>query len=375
MLFLILFNLFYSTITFSAIDTGNGSDGGCTQGTFNTNTNLQSTYNCSTLILGTNLSVTGAAVLIIKVQNTVVINGGVTLSINGEPGSSAGAFGFAGAGGNNGGECTANTCGIAPDTDGIGTGKGLGGLQAFDVSGGASDGGGGGAGGSYGTIGTAGATGTGTEPGSGGSVSATYGSEANFETTLTTGSSGGAGGSGDNNGGARFFSGGGGGSGGSIWIRAGGSITINGFITSNGGNGGSPGVSLGGGGGGGSGGTIFLQSESTITNAGTISATGGTGGTGGAGMGAGTGGNGGNGGNGRIRLDDLDGVIANTGTITPSAYTSSITSNNTSTTAKPNFDSSITCARVNHENILLYLVAFIFLVSLIPNFSNRKPQN
>ncbi|MCR9206423.1 MAG: hypothetical protein NXH75_17710, partial [Halobacteriovoraceae bacterium] len=103
----------------------------------------------------------------------------------------------------------------------------------------------------------------------------------------------------------------------------------------------------GGCGGAGSGGAVWFQAGGNIINAGTVSALGGSA----TACNAGNlqGGAGGSGGSGRIRLDDDDGVIANTGTINPAANTNavSVTTSGTSNQTRRNYEGDLACGSVS----------------------------
>lgn len=322
-----------SLSSFATIDSGDGSDGVC-----NWSGNIASgTYNCTDLTINSAVTITGTSALIIKVQGDVNISS--TLNLNGKDGS-AGGTGVAG-GYDRGSGPVANTAGNMGIVGGLASG--------------------GGSGGSHKTLGAAGAAGGGT---AGAAPTMTYDSEANFKTTMT----GGAGG-GNTQDDANISYGSdvpGGGGGGVLRISSGGTITISGTISANGGSGDS-GLGDSGGGGGGAGGAIFLECEDQINLTGTISATGGAGGTK-----AGTGGNGGAGGNGLIRLDDYDGSVSG-GTVTPSAYLQA-TSNVSGTSNLKTYTSDIApgCAlRENQkENDKNFFLSFLLLISIIV-FSKR----
>jgi len=171
-----------------------------------------------------------------------------------------------------------------------------------------------GGGGGFGTVGAAGdpSGNVPTEQGLGGAITG------NTQLVPLTGGSGGGGGSGDT-GGAPREGGGGGGGAGSLLIFAKGSIETSGAgqISADGGNGGigfNPSAGAGGGGAG-SGGGIVLQSSNVTLTAGGLSAAGGTGGTGGVSGDSGTL-TGGDGGEGRWRVDGLDGVTTIPGVLT-----------------------------------------------------------
>ncbi|MBU0845941.1 MerR family DNA-binding transcriptional regulator, partial [Patescibacteria group bacterium] len=194
---------------------------------------------------------------------------GVDDTAQGTPGTGSASAGGAGGGG-----------GAAEDGNSTGNGYG-----------------GGGAGGGYGTIGYKGTNyNSGGTPGDGGtnnsgdggkgygSVDNQYGGmgggggtygDVNL-TDLFFGSGGGAGGDGDSYVDGSLEGGNGGDGGGIVYIAAD-SITVNGFLSNNGGNG-SVGESRGGGGGGGAGGSLKLISDTINLGTSKVTATGGTGG-------------------------------------------------------------------------------------------------
>lgn len=370
---LLILLVFISQKSF-AVDTGDGSDGTCdiTGAATTQITAARKTYQCTTLTLDGNLSVfngagagAGGSALIIKVQNDVILNAGVSLDLSGAPGVDGDNINANKPGGNGGagGSAGGASSGISVDgTNGAGAGGGIGGKNVNPNPGGSFGGGGGG--GAYKTrialepqdgddsngavLTTAGVNGT------------VYGNEASFETSFTGGSGGAAGGAADDTF-TPFTGSSGGGGGGAVHIISGGDITIDGTILVNGGNGGGiVTTSNSGGGGGGSGGAIWLQAAGTLTISatGTLSATGGN-----MGINNFTG-FGGDGGLGRIRLDDGDGVITNNGTVTPAAYTATFTpttaTSGTTGVSARQYSSSISCARAELDHPVLP-----FLLSLL----------
>ena len=351
---------------FAYFDTGTGADGACTQATLIAGTR---TYNCTTLNIGAANSVfnaVGGAAVVIKVQGAVTISN--TLSANGGVGANADgtgslAGGLAGAGGSNGGAYG------ALDTDGQngnGTGGGVKGIYVNDVSNAFDVYGGGG--GSYstqgGTLALNGDINGTSQAGTKGAQGPTWGNETNFESSFIGGSGGASGGGGETTGGVKVSGSTGGGGGGAIHIIAGGDITISGSVVANGGNGGGDGASVESGGGAGSGGAIWLQSEGNIIISGSLTATGGTGGANGS---FGTSGEGGSGGSGRIRLDDIDGVITGGGTVSPSAQVNSlatIIARNSSSSVE--LSSDISCAareKLSWSHVVTFLLGGLILVS------------
>jgi hypothetical protein len=302
----------------TALDYGDGSDGDCNF----SGTVTAGTFDCRTLSISSNARFTGTVPVVIRVQGNANISG--TLSVDGFPGNIGNqtspavvvtSGGVAGPGGFDGGIFDSANFPYAVAGDQNTTGAGAGGdVAASGVT--EFAGGGGGAGGNFGdnTLATNGANGTfnGTAiPGNGGVTSAqeVAADEDGFEVLLIGGAGGGAGGMGDEDASSTLHYGGsGGGGGGVLHLIVGGNITVTGTISANGGRGGNA-TNLGGAGGGGAGGVIWLQTGGHITNNGTIRALGGAGGTVTSGLAA-AGGNGGSGGDGRIRLDDIDGVIA-----------------------------------------------------------------
>ena len=302
----------------TALDYGDGSDGDCNF----SGTVAAGTYDCRTLTVSSNARFTGTVPVVIRVQGNATISG--TLSVDGFPGNIGNQTspavvvtdgGVAGPGGFDGGIFDSANFPYAVAGDQNATGAGAGGDVA--TSGGSEfAGGGGGAGGNFGdnSLATNGSNGTfdgvGSFPGNGGATTPEEiaSDEDGFETTLIGGAGGGAGGMGDEDASSILHYGGsGGGGGGILHLIVGGNITVTGIISANGGRGGNA-IQLGGAGGGGAGGAIWLQTGGHIINNGTIRALGGAGGTVTSGLAA-AGGNGGNGGDGRIRLDDIDGVL------------------------------------------------------------------
>ncbi len=356
-----------------ASDTGDGSDGTCdVTGAATTQiTSARKSYQCTTLIINGNLAVfngagagAGGDALVIKVQNDVTIDSGFTLDLRGAPGIAGNTTvgvklgGLGGAGGSAGG----NTPGVGVNGEsGGGTGGGLFGDYVEPVPTTNSSYGGGGGGGSYknkaGVEPQDGHDSVNTIVGSSGVNGSVYGSEATFNATFSGGSGGGAGGGGKD--GTAYTGSTGGGGGGALRIISGGNITINGIILLNGGVGGGGELTTNaGGGGGGSGGGLWLQAAGTLTVNGTLSAVGGARGMTDLGGDIDKIGAGGNGGQGRIRLDDADGVITNNGTITPAAY---------STRFPPTreYSSGIACASISLDD----QDNFSFLMNVILGFS------
>ncbi len=291
-----LFLLFSST-TFAALDTGDGSNGSCDE----TIITSSGTWNCTDLTIsatGLTVNTAGSTPLIIKVQGDVTIDGTITIT----PGTTGGSA--------IGNEVVLNSGGIA------------GGTAFCDAFTADIIGGGGGSGGAHATLGSAGFTGSDSGsptvdsdiPGAGASApSVTYDSAMTLETQLRGGSSGGAGGTGCIDGGSEPGLPGGAG-GGAIQITSGGNITIRATISAigNNGQGGPSGNGDAGGSGGGAGGVIFLQAANNIViNNASLDAQGGSGGAGGGSEG----GAGGAGADGIIRLDDIDGSIEQIGTV------------------------------------------------------------
>lgn len=378
-----------------AIDTGDGSDGVCniSGGADTQITSARTTYQCKSLNIDANLNdfkggiiASSGSPLIIKVQEEVTIQAGVTVDFSGENGGDGligGAVtgGRAGAGGSSGGSGTATN-----GSSGSGTGAGAGGDFATRT-GAASSFGGGGGGGSYKTVGTAATdgddNGTIISAGVNGSV---YGPESAFDTSFTGGSGGGAGGSGIDGASASWLGSAGGGGGGALRIIAGGNITVHGSILANGGDGGGDVTTTtsSGGGGGASGGAIWLQSAGTLTvsNTGVVSAVGGFGGENTSGFA----GFGGNGGDGRIRLDDSDGVITTIAgsSITPNPYSTTFSPTALPTTGGGTnavgrqYNSSVSCAKVSLDEkqpfFLINLIAGFLAVGLIHLSLSRKSK-
>lgn len=317
-----------------ALDYGDGSDGACVF----SGTVTAGEYECTSLTVNGTARFTGTNPVIIRVQGDVTING--TLSVDGFAGQNGDesfsptaqtlAGGVAGPGGFAGGRFDAAI--FPPSFAGDDNATGAGDMGGDPVGNpGNFGGGGGGAGGNWGdsALATAGANGTQTGAavaGTGGPTSAreVASAENTFETLspLIGGAGGGAGAYGDDNTTIWHEPGTGGGGGGVLYLVVGGNLTINGTLTANGGKGGDA-LDLGGAGGGGAGGTIWLQSGGNITNNGTIRALGGDGGTVTSSLAA-SGGNGGDGGVGRIRIDDIDGILSGNAP-TPQAQTAANT--------------------------------------------------
>ena len=384
-----------------AIDVGNGSDGNCnvTGGTTTKITSAKKYYQCENLNIDANLydfqgsqAGAGGEALLIKVQGNVTIAAGVTVDLSGEGGFAGDAIfgiktgGRGGAGGFSGGST------LGPNLDGVngsGTGGGFKGRQVdhqlmYSY-------GGGGGGGSYKNQGVILATdgddigNTGSKPGTGGEQGVIYGDEAIFESSFTGGSGGAGGGGGQESTQPDFSGSSGGGGGGAIHIVAGGNITIDGSIISNGGGGGGIG-SKSGGGGGGSGGAIWLQAGKNIvvSNSGSITSSGGA-----KGLSVGAFG-GGEGGQGRIRLDDNDGIIEIIGspTISPTPYSttssaasipSSIPTSEVNAITKQ-YTSGVSCASVALDekekmyNNLLNLILGMSIISLVYFSLSKKSK-
>lgn len=265
-------------------DTGDGSDGVCTSASLTPTTRTE--YNCTSLYINSDVTLSPTSALTIKVQDSVVI----AFKLKVSPGTGGGYI-F-------GSEPFPNTAG----------------KNATSATGTGTSGGSGGGGGSY-NGNFPGQSGYTTDVNQAGDVhsiagaagSSFYGHEDRFQTALYGGTPGGSGGTSSS--GAGTEAGGSGGSGGGVLrIISGDSITVDpGGIIEVTGEDGVAGSSLyGGGGGGGSGGTVFIQAYNEITIEGSITTQGGSGGTGAA---LNTLGDGGFGGTGRIRLDDYDGVI------------------------------------------------------------------
>ncbi|AYF43575.1 hypothetical protein BALOs_0563 [Halobacteriovorax sp. BALOs_7] len=290
--------LLISSSTFAAIDIGDGSDGACSLGgaISVTSTVSGTAFNCTSLVTTGAITVSDGNPLIIKVQGDATIDHTITL-LGTAGGAAAGGGVVAGA---EGGDATNAVCG---------------GFSFADI------GGSGGAGGSHVNLGGNGGVGQASGPTDGldtmsapGSTTTTYDSALSLETQIRGGSGGGNGGDGCESSGTFTEPGGtpGGAGGGALHLAAGGDIYINAQIDVRGGNG-QPGTSSAngqsGGSGAGAGGVIFLQSSLNIELNSALLANGGTGGAaGGALAGAG-----GDGGDGIIRLDDLDGTITGVG--------------------------------------------------------------
>lgn len=371
--------LLSSTSAF-AIDTGNGSDGACTNASFVV---AKRSYQCTTLTINASLNIfkaVGGAQVVIKVQGDVNITAAGTIDLSGANGSAGDlvgsvAGGLGGAGGSAGGNSGDATIGISMDgSNGNGSGAGVGG-KFVNAVGGTSYGGGGG-GGSFkdvsATLASNGDDGVASKVNTAGANGSTYFPEANFDTSFAGGSGGAAGGGGVDVATPHSGSSGGGG-GGAIRIVSGGNILIDGSIISKGGNGGgTAGITVSSGGGGGaSGGGIWLQAAGTLTvSAGAVITA--LPGVHGDNLSNGFSGIGGDGGNGRIRLDSGNGVITNAGTINPAPYSTSFTPTpiSSGTTAiSRQYSSAVSCARVSLEhdqskNIMLNILVGILIASL-----------
>lgn len=307
----LLLALFLFSHSAFAIDTGDGSDGVCTNASFIVNKRI---YQCTSVTINAPLvlfKAVGGAQVVIKAQEEITITGTGSIDLSGGDGingnASAQNGGLAGAGGSAGGNSIVGADGL--NGSGIGSSRGIAGLFVSDAS---NSNGGGGGGGSFRTkaavepengFNTGGVF---LSKGSNGDIILTSGSQ--FDTNFSGGSGGAAGGGGVNSG--TLFSGSsGGGGGGALHLVAGTDIIIDGDIISNGGKGGGIiSTQSSGGGGGGSGGAIWIQAAGDLTVNGTITTAGGNGGITDYGTGPNTG-QGGNGGKGGIRLDDSDGII------------------------------------------------------------------
>lgn len=379
-----------------AIDSGDGSDGACnvTGGADTQITSSKRLYQCSSLNLDANLddfsgaqAGAGGAPLIIKVQGNVTVAVGVVIDLSGANGVAGDntmgvkAGGLGGAGGSKGG----NSPGTGVDgLNGSGSGAGLAGI--FVTPFGVSSYGGGGGGGSYKTVASDQGIdgddigGSGTVPNSGGANGVIFGNESAFDSSFV-GGSGGASGGGGQDAGTPISGSTGGGGGGAIRIIAGGNITVNGSIISSGGNGGGiPATGFAGGGGAGSGGAIWLQAggDLTVSASGTITAFGGLKGENDSAI------NGGDGGDGRIRLDDGDGVInvVSGATIGPTPYsttfTPSVLTSGTNSISRQ-YASEVSCASVALDdqkpfNTLINLVLGLVTAGLLHLFVSRKSK-
>lgn len=333
-----------------AVDTGNGSDGACTDATFLL---AKRNYQCTSLTISGPLNLfkaAGGAKVVIKVQDNIDIlsTGSIDLSggngVEGDSGILIG--GAAGAGGGAGGNAVVGGHGLS------GSGDGGGNAGLFVTPFGTTSYGGGGGGGSYKTKGATDGidgdnAGGSTPPGSGGINGIENGDEAIFESVFSGGSGGAAGGGGMDNGTPSSGSTGGGG-GGALHLVAGGNITIDGDIIADGGNGGGLATTdFSGGGGAGSGGGIWIQAagDLVISSNGKITTLSGLKGDSLNGI------FGGEGGDGRIRLDDGNGAIDidPAATITPTPRTSTFTptplSTGTSSVSRQ-YASGVSCASV-----------------------------
>ncbi|EPZ49802.1 hypothetical protein M902_0557 [Bacteriovorax sp. BAL6_X] len=286
--------LLISSTTFGAVDTGDGSDLSCNW----VGAIPSGTYNCTDLTTTGAITITGGNPLIIKVQGDVTIDHTISVA-EGIAGGYGPGLGPATLPGSEGSSATNASCG---------------GSSFADI------GGSGGAGGSHTTLGSNGGSGVSSGPVDGsdtlsapGSTSVTYDSALSLESQMLGGAGGGNGGGGCEQGGGTEPGGTPGGSGGGIiHIAAGGDMYINASILANGGAG-QPGTTSAsgdsGGSGGGAGGIIFLQANGNIELNSALDASGGNGGAAGGVLGRA----GGDGGDGIIRLDELDGVITGVG--------------------------------------------------------------
>ena len=318
---IIFFIVFQSAF---AIDTGDGSDGACNVkgGQDTLITASRKSYQCTTLDLDANLDLSGSggSALVIKVQGDVVVFENIKIDLSGADGREGDEYavklgGTGGPGGGKGGDAPGFTL---AGLQGTGEGAGSAGLYVTPFI--SSSYGGGGGGGSYkvkslnkGVDGDS--AGAGSVQGTGGLNGSVYGDEANFESTFLGGSGGAAGGAGMNTNIPINGSSGGGG-GGALHIIAGRNIDVNGWLSSEGGNGGGfMTTQFAGGGGAGSGGAIWLQAagDLTVYSSGKTTTSGGRKGNNFDGY------NGGDGGEGRIRLDDSDGIITTIGSPTISS--------------------------------------------------------
>ncbi|MCZ6690259.1 MAG: hypothetical protein O7H41_11690 [Planctomycetota bacterium] len=253
------------------------------------------------------LIATGANPVVIRATGDVTIDG--TIALTGFSGADSGTGLLRGAGG--AGSASGGNGGIGGRSNGAsglpggGPGGGGGGITGASLAGG----GGGGA-----TFATAGAQGADGPGGNGGRPGTPYGDPYMFPLRGGSGAGGG--------GGVEVLAGGGaggGGGGGAIRISSDGNVTVNGTIEANGGAGGdSNGTAAAG---GASGGSIHIQARGNLTVNGAITASGGPGGIAQApGVS-----HGGPGGDGRIRLEDSDGVIAGSGVFDPAPSTGAAT--------------------------------------------------
>lgn len=279
----LLATLLFAHLSFGALSYGNASDGDCNWSSGGIINVSRSVWNCQNIYvaLGTEVKFTGSAVVELRAQGSVTIDGDINVSADlttpGPGGSAAGTSGQAGA----------------------------------DAGGTISGGGGGGAG-HY----ASGASGAASDDGvTGGNGGTSYGSEVNFPNQVIGGRGGAIGGNGD----AGALAGGQGGAGaGALIIIAKGVVDISGSILAIGGFG-SPGASDGGngagGGGGGSGGSVYAISANSMNVSGIINVDGGNGGAGGAALS--NGGQGGSGSEGRVRLDAPTGALDTSGSTLP----------------------------------------------------------
>lgn len=338
-------SLLFSLEAFAQLDTGTGADGACDE---NFDFSAGGTFNCDTLTIAGPLVFfpfnVAATALIIKVKNAVSISSALDLTGAASANLNTGAPSNGGQGGPGAGNGGGSAAGTPQDA----------GATANDGKTATTDGIGACGGGGGGGFALAAASGvncpTNGNPGIAGSA---YSSSTLFGGTFRGGFGGGAGGEGPVDG--QF--GGGGGGGGALHIIAGGSVTISALIDASGGAGGNT-ASDGGGGGGGSGGVIWIQSNNQInlTGANLLRVNAGA-----AGLGTVTNANGGLASRGFIRLEDVDGAIANAPAISDVLST---------TASSPNLSlkSDISCGMVKPKNeshsyqmILGFMMALILM--------------
>lgn len=349
----------YSVNAASFPNTGDGND----LCDFNNEALDRAVYNCSTLsIQGTiTISPTVLTSITIKVQNDAHIYG--TLNGSGQSGINGNNTSVAGKGG-----------GYSSKNGPYTLSAGQTGSDAVSIVFPCGGGGGGGAAHNSKSQPTAGSPpaicGALTPASNGVAGSVFYGDESQFELQFLGGAGGGTGSSGLIPVSGDESQGGSGGAGGSaIRIIAGGIIEIHpgASITVNGGNGGN-GNTYGGGGGGGAGGSLFLQARGEIINNGVISSLGGEKGIGGTGSG-----DGGKGSMGRIRLDDFDGIIVGSGSVTPSPYTFAFIEGE-------NFKGKMSCATIefhekNSNEKFFILLSFVFGLLPFALLAKKRPSN
>lgn len=415
-LFFLPFTLFAQT---ADIDTGDGTDGICDEIKLNFDKNKR-TYNCTSVDINGVVDYSGLSndlgtdPLIILSQGDVDINANINISspstvIDGGANFVGGVInivgGSAGPGGRSGGDCdqtVANVCAqVGADDDGHSdvNGGGINGTAEALFN----NGGGGGGGARYAadnddldpandaTDGSAGSNGA-----LGGVAGTAYGAESDFENNFYGGSGGGAGGTGVNGGFTTVFGGAGGGGGGAIKIVASGNINITASISAQGGNGSfgtnagpnpgpGSGAGPGGGGGGGSGGAIWLVSGANIVinNINFLDVSGGNQGP--LANGAGGFGAGGVGGRGRIRLDDIDGAVANAQLFADVNQVPLVAATPTPTptpATQTEFNGDISCASVtligddddHSQGPMVPAVVFLLGLGLALMFRSRKPS-